>query len=79
MIDPQYECFECDWIGIHAEMGADSIAGGDDCNEIWSNWICPGCGHWGDEDDYKVIVPIEDFTLEVEIMVPDVVLLKEIT
>lgn len=70
MIAPQYECLECKWVGTNAEMGSDSVAGCADADEVWSNWICPGCGQWGAEDDYKKIVPIEDFTLEVKATIP---------
>ncbi len=35
-------------------------------------------GQWGAESDYKVIVPVEDFTLDVEVTIPNVTWPKEI-
>ncbi len=78
MIEAQYECCDCGWVGTHAEMGSDSLTGYGDAVEIGSNWICPRCGQWGTEDDYKVIVPVEDFTLEVEVTIPNITRPKEI-
>jgi len=41
----QYKC-ECGWIGTENDMRADSIKAPDWTDEMWSNWICPHCGHW---------------------------------
>ena len=78
MIAAQYECHDCGWVGTQAEMGSDSVAGCGASDEMWSNWICPGCGQWGAESDYKVIVPVEAFTLEVEVTIPNITRPEEI-
>lgn len=41
---PQYRCKQCGWIGADDQMLADCASLGED--EIWSSWICPGCGRW---------------------------------
>lgn len=50
---PLYRHAECGWVGTESEMGGDYIAGTDDCDEIWSNCICGGCGAWLSLDDYE--------------------------
>jgi hypothetical protein len=45
----KYKC-ECSWVGTEKEMGADCCMG--DYDEMWSNWICPGCGMWWRLEDY---------------------------
>lgn len=47
---PRFGC-DCGWKGREDEMDADALIGGD-C-EIWSNWICPGCGEWKQLEDYE--------------------------
>lgn len=52
MIPYRYRC-TCGWEGTQEAMGADAICGGDDGEEVWSNHICPECGHWGGLADYE--------------------------
>ena len=54
---PRYRC-DCGWIGTEAEMGADYYPAYDDDDEVWSNWICPGCGEWQSLNDYVTIEPV---------------------
>lgn len=47
---------ECGWIGTESDLGSDYIPGNDECDEAWSDYICPGCGYWEiDLDDYEII------------------------
>ncbi len=51
----RYEC-ECGWVGTKDEMDSDSVAGGHDFDELWSNWICPGCNEWWSGlEDYQEV------------------------
>lgn len=50
-----YKCEDCSWEGTEDEMGADCVSGGDECDEAWSNWICPGCGMWWNLEDYEIV------------------------
>ncbi len=47
MTAPRYEC-DCGWIGTEDEMEADSVAGCDDADEIWSKCIGPECNYWAE-------------------------------
>ncbi len=49
----KYRCPECKWEGTENDMGADYITG--DGDEMWSNWICKGCGMWWSLEDYNKI------------------------
>lgn len=49
------KCLECGWIGDETDLGADYYFATESDGEIWSNHICPSCGHWGDESDYVEI------------------------
>jgi len=54
--EPRYKCRTegCGWVGTEDEMGADSMAGGECCDEVWSNHICPACDTWAiDLEDYE--------------------------
>ena len=57
----KYKCPECGWVGTSDEMGADYYYISDSeeeiVDEVWSNWICPGCEHWHfGLDSYQEIV-----------------------
>lgn len=48
-----YRC-DCGWEGSEEDMEADNS--GDMFDEVWSNWICPGCGYWHQSiEDYEII------------------------
>ena len=52
-MDIKYQCKECMWVGVEADMEADYIGG--DEGESWSNWICPQCGTWWQLEDYEIV------------------------
>lgn len=58
ILTPRYQCLVegCGWVGMEEEMKADSIAGGEHCDEVWSNHICPACDTWAiGLEDYREV------------------------
>lgn len=55
----KYKCPECGWIGVEKDMEADYFTMFDEDgnwdDEVWSNWICPGCHMWHQLEDYEKV------------------------
>lgn len=53
MSDTLFQCASCGHVCSEKQMNCDTISyswednGGECFDEVWSDWICPKCGVWG--------------------------------
>lgn len=58
-MDIKYKCPACGWVGTENDMEGDYLTWTDEegfFDEVWSNWVCPGCEKWHTSlDEYEKV------------------------